>query len=75
MADFFDTVQNHERTWGTQSYPERPKLQEMLEAPVVVFWQDERYKDKTVCTTHKDTMALETYCRASSGMHWQSLAQ
>ena len=37
---FMDYVQHHERVWGNESYPNRPKLQQILDAPIVVFWQD-----------------------------------
>jgi hypothetical protein len=37
---FMDYVQHHERVWGHDAYPNRPKLQQMLDAPIVVFWQD-----------------------------------
>ena len=44
MADipenFMEYVQHHERVWGHDAYPNRPKLQQILDAPVVVFWQD-----------------------------------
>ena len=44
MADipetFMDYVQHHERVWGHDDYPNRPKLQQILDAPIVVFWQD-----------------------------------
>jgi hypothetical protein len=43
MADipvsFMDYVQHHERVWGIEQYPNRPTLSQILEAPVVVFWQ------------------------------------
>lgn len=38
--NFMDYVQYHERVWGNEQYPNRPKLQEILDASVVVFWQD-----------------------------------
>ncbi|MDQ7027740.1 MAG: hypothetical protein Q9P44_19535 [Anaerolineae bacterium] len=37
---FMDYVQFHERVWGNEQYPNRPQLQEILDASVVVFWQD-----------------------------------
>lgn len=33
-----DYIQLHERAWGTDSYPGKPSLEEMLNAPVIVFW-------------------------------------
>jgi hypothetical protein len=37
--NFLDFVQQHERTWGKESYPARPTLEEFLQSPVVVFWE------------------------------------
>lgn len=37
--DFIGYVQDHERSWGNETYTGRPTLQELLRAPVVVFWQ------------------------------------
>jgi hypothetical protein len=36
---FLDYVQQHERTWGKDSYPGRPTLEQFLQSPVVVFWE------------------------------------
>lgn len=38
-VSFMDYVQHHERVWGVEQYPHRPTLVQILEAPVVVFWQ------------------------------------
>src|SRR5215510_5746872 len=38
--NFMEYVEHHERVWGHEAYPNRPKLQQILDAPVVVFWQD-----------------------------------
>lgn len=37
--NFIEYVQDHERLWGTEHYPERPSLADMLNAPIAVFWQ------------------------------------
>lgn len=37
--EFLRTVQLHERAWGTDNYPKRPSLEDMLNAAVVVFWK------------------------------------
>jgi hypothetical protein len=37
---FMDYVEHHERVWGHDAYTNRPKLQQILDAPIVVFWQD-----------------------------------
>lgn len=39
QADFMKLVQDHERQWGTESYPNRPDLADILNSPVVVFWR------------------------------------
>ncbi len=43
MADsknsFLDFVQQHERSWGTETYLNRPTLEQFLSSPVVVFWE------------------------------------
>jgi hypothetical protein len=36
---FLDYVQEHERTWGNDTYTGKPNLQDFLQADVVVFWQ------------------------------------
>jgi hypothetical protein len=38
-VSFMDYVQHHERVWGVEHYSQRPTLAQILEAPVVVFWQ------------------------------------
>lgn len=35
---FMGYVQIHERAWGTDDYKGRPKLTEILAAPIVAFW-------------------------------------
>lgn len=60
--EFIERVQEHERTWGNDSYPGRPSLSEVLSAPVVVFWQ--RKKDKKTSETitiHDSVEELERY--------------
>lgn len=32
-----ELIEKHERQWGTEHYAGRPKLAEVLEAPVVAF--------------------------------------
>ncbi len=36
--NFLDLVQAHERTWGTENYPGKPSLADLLNAPVVMVW-------------------------------------
>ncbi len=35
---FVELVQLHEREWGTELYPSRPSLVDLLNAPIVVVW-------------------------------------
>jgi hypothetical protein len=39
---FMELVQLHERMWGTEPYPNRPSLAELLNGPIVVMWVDVR---------------------------------
>ena len=71
MADkqlgFLDYVQDHERTWGNETYPGKPNLQDFLQAPVVVFWQtigaEKSIKEapRYTATLHKSLDELEAY--------------
>ena len=58
-------VQDHERVWGTEHYPERPSLADILEAPVVVFWQvlsPENMQNRRMRVTLHDTLDdIEAY--------------
>ncbi len=66
---FLGIVQQHERTWGMESYPGRPDLEAILAAPVVAFWAGEakdtpRQKTQTeryTVTLHKDLSDVERY--------------
>lgn len=42
---FLGYVQLNERAWGTEGYPNRPTLEEILEARVVAFWSSTRRKE------------------------------
>ena len=35
---FLELVQLHERTWGTETYPGRPSLADLMSASIVVMW-------------------------------------
>jgi len=64
---FLDYVQEHERTWGNETYAGKPNLQDFLGAPVVVFWQvigaekDIKAGPRYTATTHKALDELEDY--------------
>lgn len=59
--EFFDCVQEHEREWGTKSYPGRPSLAAIMAAKVVVFWdaEGEKQKEPDKITLHDDTADVE----------------
>jgi hypothetical protein len=64
--DFMTTVQLHERSWGMENYAGRPSLEEILEAPVVVFWKqrevdNNQNKPKWKVTLYKDMQEMESY--------------
>jgi len=57
---FIDLVQAHERTWGTQSYPDRPSLAELLSAPIVAWWKAAKADDDKIrATVHNDLEDLD----------------
>ena len=64
---FLDYVQEHERTWGNESYAGKPTLQAFLQAGVVVFWQavgaDKNIKaaPRYIATIHDELNELEAY--------------
>lgn len=61
-TDFISFVQEHERTWGTETYPNRPGLSDFLGAAVVVFWQPtDKTNGRYTATLHKDLTEVEQY--------------
>lgn len=64
---FMDYVQEHERTWGTENYADRPNLVDILQAPVVVFWEvlpnnDSKSKEmRSAISLHQSLDELEQY--------------
>lgn len=73
QADFMKLVQDHERQWGTESYPNRPDLADILDSPVVVFWRPtpqtprdakkapEPATARTIITLHHDMTPVHDY--------------
>lgn len=70
QADFMKLVQDHERQWGTESYPNRPDLADILNSPVVVFWRPTPPNAKkappptaprTIITLHPDMTPVHEY--------------
>lgn len=45
---FLDWVQLHERVWGTEIYPGKPSLEQIMDAPVVTFWRPMHKRDKNL---------------------------
>ena len=59
---FMGLVELHERNWGTDTYPERPRLSDVLEAPVVVFWHStDKNESRHLVTLHDDLRQLNAY--------------
>ena len=47
-------VEEHERDWGNEAYPNRPGLLDILNTPVVVFWKSTEKDDPETITLHQD---------------------
>lgn len=59
---FLGFVELNERAWGTESYVGRPKLQEILDARVVVFWHSTKRRDPGLrISVYPDLKALHHY--------------
>jgi hypothetical protein len=80
MADvnkeFLERVQSHERTWGSEQYPSRPQLADILAATVVAFWQltptKPAEKPRFVITLHDGLKEIEDwYLQAVTRLHLQ----
>ncbi|MCU0498595.1 MAG: hypothetical protein MUF87_14685 [Anaerolineae bacterium] len=55
-----ELIEKHERQWGTEHYADRPKLAEVLAAPVVAFWLLANTKEKReILTVHPDLRDVE----------------
>lgn len=59
---FMGLVELHERNWGTDTYPERPRLSDILDAPVVVFWNSaDKNESRHLITLHDDLRQLNAF--------------
>lgn len=60
---FLDYVQAHEREWGGQTYPQRPRMEQVLRAAVVAFWIDSTVANgsRHIITLHDDLSVIEEY--------------
>jgi len=55
-------IELHERSWGMEPYPSRPKLDAILKSPVVVFWRSTDVNEKRwTIGLYDDLKTLETY--------------
>ncbi|MCS6872929.1 MAG: hypothetical protein NZ571_15900 [Anaerolineae bacterium] len=50
---FMELVQLHEREWGTELYPNRPSLADLLNAPIVAVWVGEPTRSPTTSARSK----------------------
>jgi len=59
---FMGLVELHERNWGTETYPDRPRLSDILDAPVVVFWHStDKNEARHLVTLHDDLRQLNAF--------------
>ena len=59
---FMELVQTHERGWGTEQYPGRASLTDLLQRPVVVFWtgDDKTGKGRFTVSVHDHVEELQS---------------
>lgn len=67
---FLEIIQQHEREWGTDSYPERPALADLLSKPVVAIWVSTDKTDKkakgSMFSVHDSSESLDEAVHASA---------
>lgn len=61
QSEFMRFVQLHERAWGDERYPGRPNLTEIMEAPIVIFWEVEGRSDRYSIALYEDIRAVEKF--------------
>ena len=59
--NFMSAVEEHERNWGNESYPKRPSLFDILNAPVVVFWEEGETETRHTITLHDTLEEIEKF--------------
>lgn len=82
--EFLERVQTHERTWGSEQYPARPQLADILAAKVVAFWlltptkppagpsAAKQAEQRVVITLHDSLKQIEDwYLQAVMRLHLQ----
>ncbi len=59
---FIEIVEAHERAWGKDSYPNRPSLSELLNAPVLALWKSPNPQDERLrATVHQNTDSINKH--------------
>jgi hypothetical protein len=58
---FLKTIEEHERSWGTESYVQRPSLFQIMSSPVVVFWETPADKKHATITLHQSLQDIEKH--------------
>lgn len=58
---FIHEVEEHERTWGNNSYQGRPSLLEIIKSPVVVFWEHVDQDVPDTISLYNDLKEIEKY--------------
>lgn len=71
QKSFMELVQLHERQWGTELYPDRPSLAELLSAPIVAMWTSDatRYTTLSGRGTPRYTPEVNTPSRFMLSVH------
>jgi hypothetical protein len=74
--EFLERVQLHERTWGSEQYPARPQLADILGAKVVAFWlltpKKSGAEPRHAISLHDDLKDIENwYLQAVTRLHLQ----
>lgn len=61
---FIELVQEHERSWGKDSYSGRPDLAALLNSPVVAWWistSSKTNETRRMATVHREIDDLDKY--------------
>jgi hypothetical protein len=58
---FLKAIEEHERTWGTETYLRRPSLFQIMSSPVVVFWETPADKKHLTITLHQNLQDIEKH--------------
>lgn len=62
---FVGFVELNERAWGTNSYPGRPTLHEILTSKIVAFWRTDQKRDHAYrVTLHTTLRDINNYASA-----------